>query len=72
MTGGSGIAYAPGATGTGKRFAGVRVATLSASAQQKLAEFQLLQYPRGLLRMACTTMAVHTRNTVWFRVRDKM
>jgi hypothetical protein len=47
-------------------------AALIASAGQKLAEFQRLQYPRSLLCMACTTMAVRTRNTAWFRIRGDL
>ena len=41
------------------------------SAIDKLAEFKALSYPRKMLWSACTTMAVNTRDTTWFRVRDK-
>ena len=40
------------------------------SAVQKLHEFQRLQYPPALLRAACNNLAVTTRNTAWFRVRE--
>ena len=43
--------------------------TLEMSARQKLAEFARLGYPRRMLWTACTTMAVTTRCTAWFRVR---
>ena len=42
---------------------------LKQSAIQKLAEFQKKGYPRRMLWTACTTMAVKTRNTTWFKVR---
>ena len=42
---------------------------LKQSAMQKLAEFQKKGYPRRMLWTACTTIAVKTRNTTWFKVR---
>ena len=42
------------------------------SAQKKLAEFDRLLYPQRMLRQACCMLAVTTRNTVWFRVRDAL
>ena len=43
--------------------------TLVPSALQKLNEFACLDYPAKLLWTACTTMAVTTRNTAWFKIR---
>ena len=45
---------------------------LRSSALQKLAEFAALRYPPKLLWSACTTMGVATRDTIWFRVREKI
>ena len=39
------------------------------SAIKKLHEFIYLQYPAKLLWTACTTLAVTTRNTAWFKIR---
>ena len=39
------------------------------SAIQKLHEFTHLEYPTKLIWTACTTMAVVTRNTTWFKIR---
>lgn len=39
------------------------------SAHWKLAEFRHLGYPHKMLWRACTTMAVNTRDTTWFRIR---
>ena len=40
------------------------------SGKQKVIEFLRLYYPRKLMWRMCTTMAVNTRDTAWFRVRD--
>ena len=45
---------------------------LKSSAVQKLAEFSRLKYPRKLLWTACTTMGVTSRDSTWFRVREKI
>ena len=47
-------------------------AALRMSANEKLAEFHNLGYPRKMLWTACTTMGVTTRNTIWFRVREQL
>ena len=39
------------------------------SAIKKLHEFINLQYPAKLIWTACTTLAVTTRNTAWFKIR---
>ena len=39
------------------------------SAIQKLHEFVHLDYPAKLLWTACTTLAVITRNSTWFKIR---
>ena len=43
---------------------------LRSSAQQKLAEFQRLQYPPGMLKGACRQLATVTGTRAWFDVRD--
>jgi hypothetical protein len=40
------------------------------SGKQKIREFLRLYYPKKMVWKACTTMAVNTRDTAWFRVRD--
>ena len=47
-------------------------AALRMSAQQKLAEFSNLCYPRKMLWTACTTMGVSTHHTMWFRIREQL
>ena len=39
------------------------------SAVQKLSEFIDLNYPAKLIWTACTTLAVTTRDTTWFKIR---
>ena len=39
------------------------------SAIQKLSEFIDLNYPAKLIWTACTTLAVTTRDTTWFKIR---
>ena len=39
------------------------------SAMQKLNEFIVLNYPKKLIWTACTTLAVVTRDIVWFKIR---
>ena len=39
------------------------------SAMQKLYEFIQLKYPKKLIWTACTTLAVCTRDAVWFKIR---
>ena len=43
--------------------------SLLSSAVQKLSEFIDLNYPAKLIWTACTTLAVTTRNTTWFKIR---
>ena len=45
---------------------------LIGSAIDKLREFALLQYPKGMLYDACTRMAVVTRAAAWFMVRGQI
>ena len=42
----------------------------AASARQKLEEFRLLRYPRGLLRGVCNFMGATTGNGCWISVRE--
>ena len=42
------------------------------SGLHKVIEFLRLNYPKKMLWSACTTMAVKTRNTAWFRIRDRI
>ena len=45
-------------------------AVMSISARDKLAEFQRLGYPRGMLWDACSKMGAITRRREWFEIRD--
>ena len=45
---------------------------LIGSAIDKLREFAILGYTKGMLYDACTRMAVFTRATAWFMVRGKV
>ena len=42
------------------------------SAIDKLKEFMVLGYPRGMLYDICTRMAVTTRSVAWFMIRGKI
>ena len=43
--------------------------TLCTSAGQKLAEFQRLEYPPGLLKAVCHHMYVTTNSPAWREIR---
>ena len=45
---------------------------LRESARQKLAEFERLRYPRGLLKGVCNFMFATTREGAWMDVRDEL
>ena len=47
-------------------------AALTDSAIQKLAEFERLNYPKGLLRGVCNVMFATTREGGWMDARDQM
>ena len=47
-------------------------AALHDSAVQKLAEFERLGYPRGLLRGVCNFMGATTGDLAWFGVRNRV
>ena len=45
---------------------------LCESAIDKLLEFKGLGYPPGIIASACGAVAVRTRNTTWFRIRNSV